>query len=104
MARSPALLMALCGKQRLQRRRHADLNTLDLTLSSMSYGQCVPSPTTGGPGWVERTLPRTLHRARPASSIPPTVTVLSFTDNRQCRLSMMTFVLASVLVLKQGER
>jgi hypothetical protein len=29
MARSPALLMALCGKQRLQRRRHADLNTLD---------------------------------------------------------------------------
>jgi hypothetical protein len=29
---------------------------------------------------------------------------VSFTDNRQCRLSMMTFVLASVLVLKQGER
>ena len=54
MARSPALLMALCGKERLQRRHHADPNTLDLTLSSMSYGQCVPSPTTGGPGWVER--------------------------------------------------
>jgi hypothetical protein len=46
----------------------------------------------------------TAPRTRPASSIPPTVTVVSFTDNRQCRLSMMTFVLASVLVLKQGER
>ncbi|HWI00245.1 MAG TPA: SulP family inorganic anion transporter, partial [Propionibacteriaceae bacterium] len=57
MARSPALVAALYGKERLQRRHHAELNTLDLTLSSMSYGQCVPSRTTGGPGWVERTLP-----------------------------------------------
>jgi len=57
MARRPALLMALCGKERLQRRHHADPNTLDLTLSSLSYGQCVPSPTTGGPGWVDETLP-----------------------------------------------